>query len=96
MIKMMGKFMISPYNINVCISLSKIVINIFGITFEINNLKESKLLIEKLMEQCQKMLADKKDMAEIIIEPCYTALKAELMNEYIFDDSIINNIKNIK
>ena len=96
MIKMMGKFMISPYNINVCISLSKIVINIFGITFEINNLKESKLLIEKLMEQCSKMLADKKDMVEIIIEPCYTALKAELMNENILDDSIINNIKNIK
>ena len=94
MIKMMGKFMISPYNINVCISLSKIVINIFGITFEINNLKESKLLIEKLMEQCSKMLADKKDMVEIIIEPCYTAIKNELMNANILDESIVNNIKN--
>ena len=94
MIKMMGKFMISPYNINVCISLSKIVINIFGITFEINNLKESKLLIEKLMEQCSKMLADKKDMVEIIIEPCYTAIKNELMNADIIDESIVNNIKN--
>ena len=94
MIKMMGKFMISPYNINVGISLSKIVINIFGITFEINNLKESKLLIEKLMEQCSKMLADKKDMVEIIIEPCYTAIKNELMNANILDESIVNNIKN--
>ena len=94
MIKMMGKFMISPYNINVCISLSKIVINIFGITFEINNLKESKLLIEKLMEQCSKMLADKKDMVEIIIEPCYTAIKNELKNANILDESIVNNIKN--
>ena len=94
MIKMMGKFMISPYNINVCISLSKIVINIFGITFEINNLKESKLLIEKLMEQCSKMLADKKDMVEIIIEPCYTTIKNELMNANILDESIVNNIKN--
>ena len=94
MIKMMGKFMISPYNINVCISLSKIVINIFGITFEINNLKESKLLIEKLMEQCSKMLADKKDMMEIIIEPCYTAIKNELKNANILDESIVNNIKN--
>ena len=94
--KLMGKFMISPYNINISLSLSKIIVNLFGINIEINNLKESKLLIEKLMEQCQKMLADKKDMAEIIIEPCYTALKAELMNENILDDSIINNIKNIK
>ena len=94
--KMMGKFMISPYNINISISLSKIIINLFGINFEINNLKESKLLIEKLMEQCSKMLADKKDMVEIIIEPCYSSLKNELMNENIFDDSIINNINNLK
>ena len=94
MIKMMGKFMISPYNINVSISLNKIIINIFGITFEINNLKESKLLIEKLMEQCNKMLADKKDMVEIIIQPCYTAIKNELMNENILDESVVNNMKN--
>ena len=94
--KLMGKFSISPYNINMSISLSKIIVNIFGINIEINNLKESKLLMEKLMEQCQKMLADKKDMVEIIIEPCYTALKAELMNENILDDSIINNVKNLK
>ena len=94
--KLMGKFMISPYNINISLSLSKIIVNLFGINIEINNLKESKLLMEKLMEQCQKMLADKKDMVEIIIEPCYTALKAELMNENILDDSIINNVKNLK
>ena len=94
--KMMGKFMISPYNINISISLSKMIINLFGINFEINNLKESKLLIEKLMEQCKKMLEDKKDMIEIIIEPCYSSLKNELMNEKILDESIINNINTLK
>ena len=92
--KLMGKFMISPYNINISLSLSKIIVNLFGINIEINNLKESKLLIEKLMEQCSKMLADKKDMVEIIIEPCYTAIKNELMNANILDESIVNNIKN--
>ncbi len=94
--KMMGKFMISPYNINISISLSKIIMNLFGINIEINNLMESKLLIEKLMEQCQKMLEDKKDMMKIIIEPCYNSLKNELLNENQFDDSIVNNIENMK
>ena len=94
--KFMGKFMISPYVINISISLNKIIVNLFGINIEINNLMESKLLIEKLMEKCQTMLADKKDMVEIIIQPCYNSLKAELDNENNFDDSIINNIKNMK
>ena len=94
--KMMGKFMISPYNINISVSLTKIIMNLFGINIEINNLMESKLLIEKLMEKCKQMLEDKKDMAEIIIEPCYNSLKNELMNDNNFDDSIVNNIENIK
>ena len=94
--KMMGKFMISPYNINISISLSKIIMNLFGINIEINNLMESKILIEKLMEQCKKMLEDKTDMMKIIIEPCYNSLKNELSNENQFDDSIVNNIKNMK
>ena len=94
--KMMGKFMISPYNINISISLSKIIMNLFGINIEINNLMESKILIEKLMEQCKKMLEDKTDMMKIIIEPCYNSLKNELLNENQFDDSIVNNIKNMK
>ena len=88
--------MISPYVINISISLNKIIVNLFGINIEINNLMESKLLIEKLMEKCQTMLADKKDMAEIIIQPCYNSLKAELVNDNNFDDSIINNIENMK
>ena len=94
--KMMGKFMISPYNINISISLSKIIMNLFGINIEINNLMESKILIEKLMEQCKKMLEDKTDMMKIIIEPCYNSLKNELSNENQFDESIVNNIKNMK
>ena len=94
--KMMGKFMISPYNINISISQSKIIMSFFGINIEINNLIESKLLIEKLMEQCKKMIEDKKDMMQIIIEPCYISLKNELMNENQFDDSIVNNIENMK
>ena len=87
--KMMGKFMISPYNINISISQSKIIMSFFGINIEINNLIESKLLIEKLMEQCKKMIEDKKDMMKIIIEPCYNSLKNELKNEEKFDDSIV-------
>ena len=94
--KMMGKFMISPYNINISISQSKIIMSFFGINIEINNLIESKLLIEKLMEQCKKMIEDKKDMMKIIIEPCYNSLKNELKNEEKFDDSIVNNIENMK
>lgn len=94
--KVLGKFMISPYNINISISFTKIIANFFGINIEINNLKESKALIEKLMEKCSKMLNDKKDMIELIIEPCYKAIKDELENERIFDDSINGNINDLK
>ena len=89
--KVLGKFMISPYIINVSISLSKIIANFFGIKIEINNLKESKYLIEKLMEKCQKMLNDKKDIITFIIEPCYTAIKEELIIEGKWDsDNFFN------
>ena len=94
--KMLGKFMISPYNINISISFTKIIANFLGIQIEINNLKESKYLIEKLLEKCQKMLNEKKDIVEFIIEPCFTALKDELVNEGNLDDLIFKNIKNIK
>ena len=43
--KMMGKFMISPFNINISIGSPKIIVNLFGFHFEINNLIESSLLI---------------------------------------------------
>ncbi len=94
--KMLGKFMISPYNINISISFTKIIANFFGIQIEINNLKESKYLIEKLMEKCQKMLNEKKDIVEFIIEPCFTAMKDELANEGNLDDLVFKNIKYIK
>ena len=35
-------------------------------------------------------------MMKIIIEPCYNSLKNELQNENKFDDSIVNNIENMK
>ena len=35
-------------------------------------------------------------MMKIIIEPCYNSLKNELLNENQFDDSIVNNIENMK
>ena len=91
--KMLGKFMISPYNINLSISLSKLVASFFGITLEINNLLESKVMMEKLIDKCQKMLNDKKDLVELIIEPCYKTIKEELLNNGIFDREILNNIK---
>ena len=90
--KVLGKFMISPYTINISISLSKIIANFFGINIEINNLMESKTFIEKLMDKCQKMLNDKKDLIQIIIEPCYEAIKDELVNEGLFDGDIYKNI----
>ena len=92
--KVLGKFMISPYTINVSISLSKIIANFFGIKIEINNLKESKYLIEKLMEKCQKMLNEKKDIVQFIIEPCYTSIKEEIINEGNWDNDIIVKINN--
>jgi hypothetical protein len=94
--KVLGKFMISPLNINVSISFTKIIANFLGVNIEINNLKESKELMEKLLEKCTKMLNNKKDMIEIIIEPCYDAIKNELIKEGIFDESIITNINDLK
>ena len=94
--KVLGKFMISPYNINISISFSKISIHFLGINIEIDNLKESKSLVEKLMEKCQKMLSEQKDVIELIIEPCYTALKDELINDGRFDGDIFRNISNLK
>ena len=52
--------------------------------------------MEKLLEKCTKMLNNKKDMIEIIIEPCYDAIKNELIKEGIFDESIITNINDLK
>jgi hypothetical protein len=94
--KVLGKFMISPLNINISISFTKIIANFLGVNIEINNLKESKELMEKLLEKCTKMLNNKKDMIEIIIEPCYDAIKNELIKEGIFDESIITNINDLK
>ena len=94
--KMMGKFMISPFNINISIGSPKIIVNLFGFHFEINNLIESSLLIEKLIDQCKKMFEDKKDMIEIIIEPCFTLLKNELENDSNLDESVVNNINEYK
>ena len=92
--KVLGKFMISPYTINCSISLSKIIANIFGIKIEINNLKESKYLIEKLLAKCEKMLNEKKDILQFIIEPCYTTIKEEIINEGNWDNDIIVKINN--
>ena len=89
--KMLGKFMISPFVINVSISLSKIIANIFGFNIEINNLIESKKLVEKLSEECKNMMNQKKDMVKLIIEPCYEAIKTELINEGVFDDIVLKN-----
>ena len=86
--------MISPYTINVSISLTKIISNIFGIKIEINNLKESKYLIEKLLEKCEKMLTEKNDIVQFIIEPCYTTIKEEIINEGNWDNDIIVKINN--
>ena len=94
--KMLGKFMISPFIININISLSKIIVNIFGFNIEINNLMESKILIEKLGEQCKKMINDKKDMIELIIKPCYETIKTELINEGEFDGDILKNSNEFK
>ena len=95
--KMLGKFMISPYNINISISFTKIIANFFGIQIEINNLKESKILIERLIEKCQKMLNEKKDFVAFIIEPCYIAIKEELINDGKIDGNLISFINaNVK
>ena len=94
--KMLGKFMISPYTISISISRSQIIANILGFSFEINNLIESQKLIEKMSEQCKKMLENKKDMTKLIIEPCYEDIKGELLNEGIFDENIFKNQNDIK
>ena len=42
------------------------------------------------------MFEDKKDMIEIIIEPCFTLLKNELENDSNLDESVVNNINEYK
>ena len=72
--KLLGKVMIEPYEINLNINLSKINVKLFGLSLEVNDLEESK----SLMEQIKKILNEKLKMTKIILEPCYKLLKEEL------------------
>ena len=72
--KLLGKIMIEPYEINFTINLSKINVKLFGLSLEVNDLEESK----SLMEQIKKILDEKLKITKIILEPCYKLLKEEL------------------
>lgn len=39
----------------------------------------------------QKYDEPKKDMVKLIIEPCYEAIKTELIKEGVFDDNVLKN-----
>ena len=92
--KVSGKFIIPMNEVDIIISIKKIILNIFGMQLEINDLEDSKLLLKKL----KKFFDYKFFMVEIVLEPCYSLLKQELyknssndINYNINNNDIIQN-----
>ena len=72
--KISGKFIIPANEFEMIISIKKIIIKIFGMELEINDLEDTKLIIHKI----KKLFGEKISMAEIMLEPCYSMIKKEL------------------
>jgi hypothetical protein len=97
--KMSGKFIFPMNEIDIIISIKKIILNILGMQLEINDLEDSKLILKKL----KKLFDYKFFMAEIVLEPCYSLLKQELYKNSSNDinyntnnnENIQNNIINL-
>lgn len=96
--KVSGKFIIPMNEVDIIISIKKIILNILGMQLEINDLEDSKLLLKKL----KKFFDYKFFMVEIVLEPCYSLLKQEFFKNSSNDinyninnnDIIQNNIIN--
>ncbi len=72
--KISGKFIIPSNEFEVIISIKKIIIKILGMELEINDLEDTKSILQKL----KILFGDKISVAEMMIEPCYTMIKTEL------------------
>ena len=72
--KMSGKFIFPMNEIDIIISIKKIILNILGMQLEINDLEDSKWILKKI----KKLFDHKFFMFEIVLEPCYSLLKQEL------------------
>ena len=87
--KISGKFIIPSNEFELTISIKKIVIKILGMELEINDLEDTKLIIQKI----KKLFGDKISVAEIMIEPCYSMIKKELFNKS-FNEEESKNFEN--
>ena len=106
--KISGKFILPSNEFEIVMSLKKIIIKVFGMELEINDLEDTKLIFKKI----KKMFEDKLSVAEIMMEPCFTLVKKELekesnkieekklenynikLNEEIINNNIINTNSN--
>ena len=77
--KISGKFIIPTNEFEVTITIKKIIVKILGMELEINDLEDTKLIINKI----KKLFEDKLVMAGIVLEPYYSLLKKELDKNYV-------------
>lgn len=85
--KVSGKFIIPMNEVDIIISIKKIILNILGMQLEIIDLEDTKLISKKL----KKLFDNKLFMVEIVLEPCYSLLKQELYKNFINDNNYYNN-----
>ena len=90
--KMSGKFIFPMNEIDIIISIKKIILNILGMQLEINDLEDSKWILKKI----KKLFDHKFFMFEIVLEPCYSLLKQELYRNSSNDINYTNNNENIQ
>ena len=91
--KMSGKFIFPMNEIDIIISIKKIILNILGMQLEINDLEDSKWILKKI----KKLFDHKFFMFEIVLEPCYSLLKQELYRNSSNDiNYYTNNNENIQ
>jgi hypothetical protein len=72
--KISGKFIIPTNEFEVTITIKKIIVKILGMELEINDLEDTKLIINNI----KKLFENKLVMAGIVLEPYYSLLKKEL------------------
>ena len=88
--KISGKFVIPMNEIEIVITIKKIIIKILGMELEIYDLEDIKSILNKI----KKIFGEKFLMAEIMLEPCYSLIKKELNINNEDNEDYNNNIKN--
>ena len=94
--KISGKFIIPTNEFEVTITIKKIIVKILGMELEINDLEDTKLIINKI----KKLFENKFVMAGIVLEPYYSLLKKEIdknsEKQYTNNGSVNIQYSNIK